>query len=147
MTTYKTPPSTNSTPRVRLAVGETGSLGIGTPLKVTRFPLASDTNDIHDVKVCPDDERPDGVVMSSLDEVSTGTMAYLDSPRLPLRIGGTGTVVAAATPSTAPLLKVNSGRWIPAGTGQKGYVRPYVADGVAIAAGDIVNGFASFGTA
>lgn len=141
-TTYKTPPNGSATPRAKLAAGETGSLGIGTPVTVTRYPLLADASDQHEVKVCANGERPDAVVYSAIDETTIGTIAYLDTGRIPLRMGA---AVAAATPSSYPLLKVSGGRFIPAATGDRGYVRPRVAAGTAIASGDIVNGFASEG--
>lgn len=133
--------------RAKLAVTESGGIIAGQPVRVTKYPRKGmEPDDTHICKICPDGERPDGVCVNAFDDSgSVGAIAYTSTARLLIRIGAGG--VAAATPSTCPLLKVSGGAFVVAGAGERGYVRPFVEGGVALSSGDLVNAMPSEGVA
>lgn len=127
--------ATSTNAPASFAPGESGTLTEGTPIQIVTYPQTGAGNDLHRVKVCPDGAKPDGVVTRVISNVTSGAIMYAAGDRVP--------ALAGAAIAKGAKLKVASGKFVTATTGNVYYL---IAREAAAAANDIIPVYYTEGT-
>lgn len=97
----------------------------GQPIQIANAPTTAAV--LFTVKVCPDGQRPDGLVIDAIDLGGTG--------RFQPRCSAASVVLLGGAVAVGDLLKVSAGKWVKCSPADQGWMRAMQIG----AAGDLVN--------
>lgn len=117
----------------RCILATAGSVAPGQPVQVTDWPQYGTVPE-YKVQLCPDGQRPDGVIVTATSRTSAGQFVLLACDNFP--------VLAGAAFAKGAVLKVDSGKWIAAASGDNHYAQ---ANQAATAADDVIPGDKYYG--
>lgn len=118
----------------RCMLATAGSLAPGQPIQITDWPVYGTVAE-YKVQICPDGQRPDGVITAATSRTGpAGSFVLLACDNFP--------VLAGAAFIKGAVLKVEKGKWVAAASGDNHYA---LANQAAAAADDVIPGDKHYG--